>query len=92
MLLLEMTVTSRALAKAAVRHERALRTLDEVRERLVAIDDAAAEVPEAPESDLQLVTYEEEDEGKLVRTEIRPDEFRWAIGADILPLRRSALG
>ena len=84
-LLLDITTTSRALVKATAAFERALRELDEARAVLVPIDDTAAEVPQLEESDLQLVTYEQEAERPLIRMKLLPEEFRFAVGADILP-------
>jgi hypothetical protein len=83
-LLLEITTTSRALAKATARFERALRELDDAREVLVPIDDTAAEIPQLEERDLQLAAYGEEEDRPLIRTKLLPDEFSWGIGADIL--------
>ena len=94
-LLLEIMTTSRALAKVTARHERSLRNLEIAQATLVPIDDAAAEVPEAPETEMQFISYADEDERPLVRTELRTEEFRWAVGFDILPkstLRRWVSG
>jgi integrase len=82
-LLVQLTTTSRELAKATAIYERAARRLDDARSVTVAIDDAAAEMPEMPESELELASRADE-ERPLVRTEILPAEFCWAIGVDIL--------
>lgn len=83
-LVLRMMALTRDLQKATVRHERALRQLDEARTAEVPIDDSLANVPELPESEFALLGYEDEEERPLVRTLLRADEFRWAIGTDIL--------
>ena len=49
------------------------------------VDDTAAAVPQLEVSDLQLLAYGDEEERPLIRTLLLPEEFRWAIGADILP-------
>lgn len=84
-LVLDILTASRALAEANARFERAVWKLDEARAVLVPIDDTASEVPQLEESELQLVTYEDEAERELIRMKLLPDEFRWAVGADILP-------
>jgi hypothetical protein len=73
--------------KATVRHERALRELDEARQILVAIDDSVSDdTPEdGPEPEIEIAPYEPDEARPLVRTHIRPDEFRWAVGPDMLP-------
>ena len=63
-----------------------------VRDRLVAIDDAAADVPEALDGDLLLVSYEEDDAAPLVRTELQPEEFVGPSELTSCPRRRSGGG
>ncbi|MBA3841767.1 MAG: hypothetical protein H0X39_03965 [Actinobacteria bacterium] len=84
-LLLQIMTTTRALMKATSTHERALRELELAREARVPIDDSISEAPELPDTEFEILRYEDEDERPLLRMRLLPEEYRWCIGADILP-------
>jgi hypothetical protein len=85
-LLVRQNALAKQLADATASYERAVHHMEHARTAEIPIDDFAAEIPLALDSGIEIVAY---DEGQpLVRSEILPNEFCWAVGIPPSTLRR----